>query len=83
MAAGEKQQDDAKLLKKTIKRIEKKKEKSRSAWGDRAEAVTKQQQGRQEKRNANIKARSDQKKQKKTGKKAPAKKPTSKKRAGF
>jgi CRISPR/Cas system-associated protein Csx1 len=62
LASGENLQDDVKLLKKTIKRIEKQKEKSKSAWTDRIDTVTNHQQERQKKRTENIKKRVDQKK---------------------
>ncbi|KAJ6263763.1 hypothetical protein Dda_2334 [Drechslerella dactyloides] len=84
MAAGEKLQDDEGLLKKSLKRQEKAKKKSKREWKERNAGVEKAKAMRQKKREANIAARKEQKKAGKSGKKArkvPSKK--AKGRAGF
>ncbi|KAK6352810.1 hypothetical protein TWF696_004813 [Orbilia brochopaga] len=84
MAAGEKLQDDEGLLKKSLKRQEKAKKKSKREWQERNAGVEKAKAMRQKKREANIAARKEQKKAGKSGKKArkvPSKK--TKGRAGF
>ena len=67
MASGEKMQDDAKLLKKAIKRIDKKKEKSKQQWQDRADTVKTQEEDRQRKRTDNLAKRKQDNKNRKLG----------------
>ncbi|KAF3908093.1 hypothetical protein ABW21_db0206613 [Orbilia brochopaga] len=84
MAAGEKLQDDEGLLKKSLKRQDKAKKKSKREWNERNAGVEKAKAMRQKKRETNIAARKEQKKAGKSGKKArkvPSKK--AKGRAGF
>ncbi|KAI8616084.1 surfeit locus protein 6-domain-containing protein [Chytriomyces sp. MP71] len=88
MAGGEVVRDDVKLVKKTVKKLEKRKDKSKGEWKDRIESVAKTMMDKQKKRNENLKARSDGKKKngglgvKKGGVKK-GKGGSSKKRAGF
>ncbi|KAJ1822879.1 hypothetical protein LPJ56_000504 [Coemansia sp. RSA 2599] len=67
-AKGEKVKDDVKLLRKTVKRMDQKKAKSSREWTDRKQQVQTGIKEREEKRNANLKARADAKKMKKAGK---------------
>ncbi|KAJ9078798.1 hypothetical protein DSO57_1002859 [Entomophthora muscae] len=80
-SSGEKVKDDPKLLKKTIKRLEKKKTKSSGEWVDRKTKVREDEAEKQAKRTQNLQQRIDAKKNKKMGiKKKPApkgKKPAS------
>ncbi|KAI8807902.1 surfeit locus protein 6-domain-containing protein [Cladochytrium replicatum] len=62
LAQGEKVKDQAKILKHTVKRIEKKKAKSATTWKERDSSVKKSQDERQKKRNENIKARQEKSK---------------------
>ena len=81
-AQGERVHDDPKLLKKSVKRLDKQKAKSSQEWGDRKEAVDKGKEARQKKREDNLRKRREEKGvkgKKKAGK--PGKKV--KKRAGF
>lgn len=71
LASGEKVKDDPKLLKKTLKREQKQKEKSGREWVDRKHTVQKGIQDRQKKRQDNLQARKDSKKAGKNGKKRP------------
>lgn len=81
-AQGERVHDDAKLLKKTVKRLEKAKTKSTNDWNDRKSAVEKSKAAKQKKREENLRKRREEKgvKGKKKGDKKPVKKG---KRAGF
>lgn len=76
---GERVKDDMSLLKKTLKRKQKAKEKSERQWNERIEGVVKGKEMRQKKREANIQKRREEK----SGK-SKAKKPMKKKgRPGF
>lgn len=66
LAAGEKVQDSERRLKKTLKRIERGKEKSKKAWVERKDGVQKSIDTKQKKRTENIKKRIDDKRKKKT-----------------
>lgn len=55
--------DDVRRIKKTIKRVVKKKEKSRKLWKDRKETVKAKQESRQKKRQRNIETRKEKKKE--------------------
>ena len=78
LATGEKPKDDAKLLKKTIKRQEKLKTKSGQEWNKRIEKVKYDEKKHIKKREENIKAKADEKKNKKRAIKV---KPTAAKKA--
>jgi hypothetical protein len=87
---GEKIKDDVSLLKKSLKRREKSKNKSEREWTERKEGVAKGQEIRQKKREQNIAKRKDEKgskgKKKKAGTGAGVKKsfkPKSKGTPGF
>ncbi|OZJ05046.1 hypothetical protein BZG36_02078 [Bifiguratus adelaidae] len=67
LASGEKIKDDVKLLKKSVKREEKVKQKSGKAWNERKEKVTHDIAARQKKRQENLQARMESKKSKKSG----------------
>lgn len=80
-AQGERVHDDAKLLKKSVKRLEKAKTKSTREWGDRISNVQKSKEAKQKKREENLRKRREEKGAK--GKKK-VKKPGKKtRRAGF
>lgn len=64
-AAGLKVKDDPELLAKTIKRIEKKKEKSKKGWEERTKSVEARVQQQQEKRRKNLEKRKEKNKEKK------------------
>ncbi|KAI8335272.1 surfeit locus protein 6-domain-containing protein [Choanephora cucurbitarum] len=81
LATGEKPRDDAKLLKKAIKRQEKQKQKSSQEWNKRIDKVKMEEKNKIKKREDNIKAKIEEKKNKKRGIKV---KPAAKKaRPGF
>jgi hypothetical protein len=80
MATGEKQKDNIQLLKKSIKRVEKQKSKSGQEWNKRVEKVKYDEKKAIKKREDNIKAKIDEKKNKKRGIKT---KPVKKQRPGF
>ena len=61
-AEGEKVKDNPELLKKSLKRKEKMKDKRKKKWRDRENTVKKQQEAKQEKRSKNIQARKQTKK---------------------
>ncbi|KAF2012050.1 hypothetical protein BU24DRAFT_375440 [Aaosphaeria arxii CBS 175.79] len=83
-AQGEKVHNDAALLKKSVKRQEKAKAKSKQEWKDRLTSVQKAQEAKQKKREENLKKRRDEKGSKKGKKGTKAKKPGKKvKRPGF
>eukprot|EP00656_Telonema_subtile_P016619 TRINITY_DN18793_c0_g1_i3.p1 TRINITY_DN18793_c0_g1~~TRINITY_DN18793_c0_g1_i3.p1 ORF type:complete len:220 (+),score=101.74 TRINITY_DN18793_c0_g1_i3:97-756(+) len=66
-AQGQKVQNSTKILKKSIKREEKKKKRSSAKWQDRAKTVVEMQAERQEKRKFNIAAHQQKKKDWKAG----------------
>ncbi|KAF1963290.1 hypothetical protein CC80DRAFT_459861 [Byssothecium circinans] len=84
-AQGERVHNDTKLLKKSVKRLEKGKLKSEKEWNERKANVDKGREAKQKRREANLRKRREEKGAK--GKKKPGKKPSSKagkgKRAGF
>lgn len=67
-AQGEKVKDRIDLIKKSIKRDQKKKEKSATEWKARIDTQAKQRLEKQQKRQENIKKRADEKKQRKMAK---------------
>ena len=85
-ASGEKVLDNPSLLKKSIKKIEKKKQKSAKVWNERVQNVKDKQVEKQRKRTENIQKRKEEVKAKKMGKKVQKSKSAGakpKKRAGF
>ena len=70
MARGEKVKDDPSLLRKTVKRLEKKKKTHVKRWKERVRAEQQRKETREKKRHHNIKERVDQIKAKKTRKRA-------------
>ncbi|USP75221.1 hypothetical protein yc1106_02495 [Curvularia clavata] len=82
-AQGEKVFDDVGLLKKSLKRQQKQKDKSTQEWKERITNVEQSKAAKQKKREENLKKRKEEKGQKKGGKKK-VKKPGKKvKRPGF
>lgn len=82
-AQGEKVYDDVGLLKKSLKRQMKQKEKSKQEWKDRLTSVAQGKENKQKKREENLRKRKEEKGMK-GKKKAGAKKPGKKvKRPGF
>lgn len=65
MAQGEKLKDDPVLLKKTVKRIEKRKQSHKKKWNERMKSEKQRQENKQKKRQENIQDRSDKIKTKK------------------
>ncbi|KAF1848525.1 SURF6-domain-containing protein [Cucurbitaria berberidis CBS 394.84] len=83
-AQGEKVFDDVGLLKKSLKRQQKQKEKSKQEWKERLTNVEHGKEKKQKQREENLKKRRDEKGQKQKGGKKKAKKPGKKvKRPGF
>lgn len=84
-ATGVKVKDNVTLLKRSMKRDEKKKSKSQTEWKDRVDKVDADKKGKQDQRRANIKQwKEDRKAGKKTGSKgSKAPKTKSPMRAGF
>ncbi|CAN6232554.1 unnamed protein product [Urochloa humidicola] len=64
-AAGEKVHDDPKLLRESLKKDEKRKQKHAAQWKDRQKTVDKQKKEKQTKRTENIRERAHQKKMRK------------------
>ncbi|KAI9593467.1 surfeit locus protein 6-domain-containing protein [Syncephalis fuscata] len=64
LARGEKLRDDEQLLRKTIKRTAEQKKKSEKEWSERTKTIQDQKDQRQKKRNDNLQARIDSKKNK-------------------
>ncbi|CAO2039770.1 unnamed protein product [Urochloa humidicola] len=64
-AAGEKVHDDPKLLRESLKKDEKRKQKHAAQWKDRQKTVDKQKKEKQMKRTENIRERAHQKKMRK------------------
>ena len=67
-AEGVKVKDDAELIKKSVKRQQKMKQRSGKKWEERKERTEKMQQDKQDKRHANIKKRKETKTSKKIAK---------------
>ncbi|KAI8824517.1 surfeit locus protein 6-domain-containing protein [Fimicolochytrium jonesii] len=85
-AQGEKVKDDVKLLKKSLKRREHEKAKSSAVWADRERTLKKDKEQKMKKREENIKARAEAKRDPKAAKAArlaAAKKKKAKARPGF
>ena len=83
MAKGQKRKDDPALLKKTIKNVEKKKQRSKKQWEQRLKAEEQSKKKRQELRQKNIKSRVEQKRDKKKGSKKVKSKPKTARKPGF
>ncbi|KAI8992102.1 surfeit locus protein 6-domain-containing protein [Mycotypha africana] len=75
LATGEKPKDNVKLLKKTIKRQEKQKGKSAQEWNKRLDKVKMEEKKKIQKREENIKAKIEEKKNRKRGIKKPKARP--------
>jgi len=67
-ARGEKVLDDPKLLRRSLKKEKRAKDKSRSAWEERKQKEVEQKEAKQQKRRENLKKRADSKIQKKKDK---------------
>ena len=82
-AAGEKIKDDPKLLRKSMKRMQRQKQKSKERWAEQLENVKDAKDKKQDIRDKNVKERDEKKKAKRMGKayEDPAKKKAS--RPGF
>ena len=61
-ASGEKLKDDLSLLKKTLKKKEQMKNKSKREWEERSRMVEEKREKKQERRSRNIKKKKDEKK---------------------
>lgn len=61
-AEGKKVKDDPTLIRKTLKNVQKRKERNRKKWQERKETTERRQEKRQEKRVKNIKRRKQDKK---------------------
>lgn len=70
MARGEKLKDDPTLLRKTVKRLEKKKQTHKKKWGERMKAESLRKDAQQKKRQQNIHERTEKIKAKKARKRA-------------
>lgn len=70
MARGEKLKDDPSLLRKTVKRLEKKKQTHKKKWGERMKAESSRKDAQQKKRQQNIRERTEKIKAKKARKRA-------------
>lgn len=62
---GKKVKDDPVLIKRSLKKIQKRKEKSKKSWDDRKKHVEQRIENKQKKRTRNLKIRRDKKKDKK------------------
>jgi hypothetical protein len=82
-AHGERVRDDTDLLRKTLKRKDKDKQKSEREWNDRITGVQRSQELRQRKREENIQKRKDEKRNKGKGGKIAKKSTRPKSRPGF
>ena len=67
-AAGEKIKDDPKLLKKSMKRMQRKKAKSKDRWAEQVEGVKQAKDQKQDTRRKNLKEQLGKKKAKRMGK---------------
>ena len=67
-AAGETIKDDPKLLKKSMKRMKRQKQKSKERWAEQVDSVKEFQDKKQDTRRKNLKERDEKKKAKRMGK---------------